>query len=227
MNIKSLYIFYFIILIFSGCSITKNKNLDKPETYRYPAFSPQEYPNIQSTDYPKGDGLTYSVYLGETFSGYKLANGWRFDTINGSVNSTIKNPYLKITDTLFEKTHPRYSKESKEKNISSKSGQYHFYIYKEGKLFNGLLNDTVETENGKELIFEGFAKEGLIQGNCKFSFKTDSSIACQGKIKDGEMIGKWYYYNYYSNDSTLVEERTYAKNIAYPIKIIKYKTKKQ
>lgn len=225
MNIKSLSIFSLIILIFLGCSITKKS--DKPEAFRNRTFSTQYYPNIKSTDYPKNDSLTYSVYLGETFSGYELANGWRFDTTNGSVNSAIENPYLKIAGTLFEKKHPGYSKKSKEKNISHKPGQYHFYIYREGKLFNGLLKDTLESENGKELIFEGFATKGLIQGNCKFYFKTDSAIVCHGKIKDGEMIGKWYYYNYYPNDSTSVEERTYVKNVAYPVEVIKYKMNKK
>lgn len=227
MNIKSLPIFSLITLTFLGCSIINNKSLYKPEAYRNYAFPTQDYPHKKSTDYPKNDGLTYSVYIGETFSGYELANGWRFDTINGSLNSTIENPYLKITDTLFESKHLGYSKESKEKNVSYKPGQYHFYIYKGGKLFNGFLKDTVESKNGKELIFEGFAKEGLMQGDCKFYFTSDGFIACQGEIKDGEMIGKWYYYNHYSNDSTLVEERAYAKNVAYPVKIIKYKAYKK
>lgn len=123
-------------------------------------------PDYSKTIYPTDDSLTYNQYVGETIAGYTLANGWRRDTINGGFNKEIyDNPY--ISSIRFEKKY-------RDEIIS--------FMYKDGKLFTGVITDTLTLSftpnkiagyfNGKPyyeskdliVIFRANCVSGLLQG---------------------------------------------------------------
>lgn len=82
-------------------------------------------PDYLDAPYPN-DGLTYNQYLGENKVGFYLADGWREDTIKGGFNRKNDNPYISSL---------RFEKQKGEKMVA--------YRYKDGKLFNGRVTETL------------------------------------------------------------------------------------
>lgn len=82
---------------------------------------------------------------------------------NLEVPSQYGNPYLKIRNQ-------NYVQESLKKDLGYSTRNYVFYRFKEGKLYSGDIIDTILNQS-HEIIFEGSAKEGKLEGNCFFTIK--------------------------------------------------------
>lgn len=125
-------------------------------------------------------GLTYDEYVGETYYGIRLANGWRMDTINGGFNKEVYwNPYLSFDLDRFEKpgkAHP---------NVD-----YHYYRYKNGVKYTGEISDNLISGKGEKLIFKANIIKGMAQGKGTLSSLTTSQVLANFNFVDGELVGE-------------------------------------
>ena len=183
-------------------------------------------PDYSKTRFPKGDGLTYNQYVGETISGYVIANGWRKDTINGGFNMEIySNPYISSqSDYLgFDKNN-------------SCAQAFKCYLYKNGRKFTGKILDTLtlsysrpfrvgtyypidtsyETKDIK-VIFHAECVDGLMQGFTTLSDLNSKEIISQCNFINGEIVGeatiigllsKNIYKTYYDRGSCIAVSNT-------------------
>lgn len=152
-------------------------------------------PDYSKTIYPKNDRLTYNQFVGETISGYNLANGWRKDSVNGGFNKEIySNPYIKSESDYIGFDKNDYLK---------------VYLYKNGKKFTGKILDTLnlsyshpyrvgiyyyletnyESKNIK-VIFQTNCVNGLVNGVGTLSVLNSKKIVSQCIFKKGELVGE-------------------------------------
>lgn len=154
--------------------------------------------NYSKTIFPKDDGLTYNQYVGETTAGYKLANGWRQDSINGGFNKEIyDNPYL-----ISFGDYVGFGKNSDINFIKS-------FLFKKGKKFTGKIADTlllsyshpfrigtyyyIETNyerKDKKMLFKAECVNGLIEGRSTLSVLNSNEVVSQCNFEKGEIIGE-------------------------------------
>jgi|GEM_PF-2233472 len=185
-------------------------------------------PDYSKTRFPKGDGLTYNQYVGETISGYLVANGWRNDTINGGFNKAMySNPYIS--------SHSDYLGFDKNNNCVQASK---CYLYKNGMKFTGKILDTLtlnysrpyrvgtyySIETGYErkdikVIFQADCVDGLIHGLGILSDLNSTEVISHCNFDKGEIVGeitiigllsKNIYKEYYDKGSCVAVSNTEA-----------------
>lgn len=168
-------------------------------------------PDYSKTNYPKGDGLTYNPYVGETIAGYTVADGWRRDSVNGGFNKELyDNPY--VDEVRFEKQY---------------GDQLSSYRYKEGKRYTGAIADTLTVSftpnkiagylygkpyyESKDLtvLFRANCVDGLVQGRgvlCGIVPQYgiyNNLLLSECTFEDGEIVGVCTHYNLNSIDFTI------------------------
>jgi len=156
-------------------------------------------PDYSQTRFPKGDGLTYNQYIGETISGYVIANGWRRDTINGGFNKEIyNNPYIssRLDYLGFDKNNQC-------------AQLFKCFLYKNGIKFTGKILDTltlsysrpfrvgtyysIETSYERKdikAIFQADCINGLIQGFGTLSDLNSKEVISHCNFEEGEIVGE-------------------------------------
>ncbi len=164
-------------------------------------------PDYSKTIYPKGNGITYNLYIGETIAGYTIANGWRQDSINGGFNKEIyNNPYVASNGEYVGFEKQVYDRD------------FVFYRYKDGKKYSGKIIDTLnlrytppvavgmlygnpyyESKNIKVIFTANFVN-GLIQGVGKLTTLNLEELISNCYFENGEIVGEIISRGIYSNN---------------------------
>lgn len=167
--------------------------------------------------------LIYDLFEGETYRDLKLANGWRRSVFNGGNKHSYWNLYVEGLNFEKDQTQPI------------------LYRFKNGKLFNGFLNDTLYNEMLLEdlfprptfeevpiLLFQGNCQNGLMQGKVTLSVPvmnngTLSNLTIsECKFENGEIVGKCKYWDInsvvYKVNCGIVEFREYFSDFSELIK---------
>ena len=169
--------------------------------------------NYSKTNYPKNDELTYNQFIGETIAGFKLANGWRTDSINGGFNKEIySNPYIKCESDYIGFDKNKFLK---------------VYRFKNGKRFTGKIVDTLnlcysypnrvgiyyyrETTYERrdiQVILQTNCVNGLVDGVGTLCVLTSIKEISQCFFKKGELEGEVKNIGILTDN---IEKKTYKK----------------
>lgn len=147
--------------------------------------------------YPKGDGLTYDQYVGETSAGFRIAQGWRLDSVNGGFNKALHgNPYVSSQGDYVGFDKNKFP------------GSLKFYRYASGRKFTGQIRDTLAAtyshprgagvyyfiETGYEskslkVLFKADCIDGVLRGKGTLSDLDSKQVLSYCNFKDGEIVG--------------------------------------
>jgi hypothetical protein len=168
-----------LVLLLSGvllCSRLYAQDNDST-TSELPVLLCKQSP-FPRVSFPSNDSLTYDEYVGENIAGFRIANGWRSDSINGGFNKQVhRNPYLALV------TKDRFQKQAH-------LGSFQFFRYVKGVRFTGWIKDTIELQfTGEQLLFEAWCADGMVQGKATLRSLTTRKIIAEAQLKNGELAG--------------------------------------
>ncbi len=174
MKPKTLYLIFSSLLCFSGIYAQEQDT----SSFELPVKLCKQ-PIPSKVDYPKNDSLIYDQFVGETIAGFRLASGWRSDTMNGGYNKILySNPYLEVLalDKFEKKDH---------------LGNFQYFRYEKGKRFTGWINDTLVSHyTSEKLLFHAWCANGMVQGKAIITAILTGEVVAEAQFKNGELAGK-------------------------------------